>query len=145
MAGKGMQVEVDESVLQKHLVALNQAIKRNPDKFPDDSCFRLTSQERDELVTVCDRFRKLKHSSMMPRAFTEHGTLMAANVLSSPRAVEVSIFVVRAFVRMRDMAVTNVRIAREIQKLRDRIDVHDESIKTAIHFTPVTRRRNIAA
>jgi len=108
--------------------ALNQAVKRNADRFPPDFCFRLTTGERDELVTNCDRFRRLKHSSVMPQAFTEHGALMVASVLNSPRAVEVSVFVVRAFVRLREMALTHVRIARELEKLRDRVDVHDASI-----------------
>jgi hypothetical protein len=114
--------------------ALNQAVKRNADRFPPDFCFHLTAEERDELVTNCDRFQKLRHSTVMPQAFTEHGALMVASVLNSHRAVEVSVFVVRAFVRLREMALTHVRIARELEKLRDRVDVHDASINAIMQM-----------
>ena len=80
--------------------ALNQAVKRNRDRFPADFVFELTLDEKYELVTNCDRLATLKHSSSVPYAFTEHGAVMLASVLKSKRAMEVSVFVVRAFIRM---------------------------------------------
>ncbi len=76
--------------------ALNQAIKRNAERFPEDFAFRLTAEEKTELVTNCDRFARLKHSTVFPLAFTEHGAIMAASVLNSPRAIEASVYVIRA-------------------------------------------------
>lgn len=70
--------------------ALNQAVRRNRDRFPEGFVFQLTSEERDELVTNCDRFARLKHSTSMPYAFTEHGAVKLAALLKSKRAVEVS-------------------------------------------------------
>lgn len=67
--------------------ALNQAVKRNPDRFPEDFAFRLTAEEKKELVTNCDRFDRLKHSSALPLAFMEHGAIMAASVLNSSKAI----------------------------------------------------------
>lgn len=83
--------------------ALNQAIKRNQDRFPEDFAFRLRSDEKSELVTNCDRFANLKHSTVSPLAFTEHGAIGAAFVLNAPMAVRVSVQVVRAFVLLRKL------------------------------------------
>ena len=71
--------------------AFNQAVKRNEKKFPEDFRFQLNKDEKNELVTNCDRFKTLKHSSSMPYAFTEHGALMAANILNSERASAMSV------------------------------------------------------
>lgn len=79
--------------------ALNQAVKRNDRRFPTDFMFRLTKAEKDELVTYCDRFKTLRHASVLPRAFTEQGVAMLSSVLSSDRAVEVNIAIMRAFVQ----------------------------------------------
>jgi ORF6N domain len=80
---------------------MNQQVTRNRDRFPPDFMLRLHEDEKAELVTSCDRFNKLKHSTVLPHAFTEHGAIMVASMLNSPRAVEMSVFVVRAFVRSR--------------------------------------------
>ena len=81
---------------------LNQQVKRNQGRFPPDFTFQLTPRERDEVVANCDHLAKLKFSPSMPYAYTEHGALMAASVLNTPRAVEVGLYVVRAFVALRD-------------------------------------------
>ena len=72
--------------------ALNQAVKRNARRFPPDFMFRLTKKEKDELVTNCDRFQPLKHSSVSPRAFTEQGVAMLSSVLNSQRAILLGYF-----------------------------------------------------
>ena len=71
--------------------ALNQAVKRNRKRFPSNFMFPLTKEERDQLVTNCDRFRKLKHSVVLPNAFTEQGVAMLSSVLHSERAIEVNL------------------------------------------------------
>jgi len=112
--------------------ALNQAVKRNPDRFPDGFAFFLTSVEKSEVVTNCDHLGRLKFSHVVPRAFTEHGAMMAANVLNSPRAVQMSVFVVRAFIKMRRILTESVGLARKLaaleQELKGRLDVHEAAI-----------------
>ena len=77
---------------------LNQAVRRNIKRFPADFMFQLTKEEKLEVVTNCDHLQNLKYSSVNPHVFTEHGALMVASILNSVRAVEVSVFIVRAFV-----------------------------------------------
>ena len=76
--------------------------------------FQLTEEEKAEVVADCDHLARLKYSPALPAAFTEHGAIMAASVLNSARTVEMSIFVVRAFVRLRQMLVSNVALARQL-------------------------------
>ena len=88
---------------------LNQAVKRNAERFPMDFMFALTPTEKTEVITSCDHLQKLKFSKSMPFAFTEHGAIQAANVLASPRAVEMGIYVVRAFVRLKQASTLHAR------------------------------------
>jgi len=78
--------------------ALNQAVKRNRERFPADFMFQLTPEEKYKVVTNCDHLEKLRFSPVLPYAFTEYGSLMLASTLKSQRAIRMSIFVVRAFV-----------------------------------------------
>ena len=109
--------------------ALNQAVKRNARRFPPDFMFRLIKKEKDELVTNCDRFQLLKHSSVSPRAFTEQGVAMLSSVLNSERAIEVNIAIVRAFVHLRKMIVSHKELAKKLQELEHHIKNHDEEIQ----------------
>ncbi len=108
--------------------ALNQAVKRNADRFPPDFMFQLTRQEKDEVVTNCDHLRRLKYSPTLPYAFTEHGAVMLASVLNSPVAVQASIQVVRAFIRLRQILAAHKELARKLAELERRIEAHDEHI-----------------
>jgi len=80
---------------------LNEQVKRNAERFPEDFMFRLTVGEKAELVAKCDHLARLKFAKALPFTFTEHGAIMAASVLNSPKAIEVSVTVVRAFVALR--------------------------------------------
>lgn len=123
---------------------LNQAVKRNADRFPKDFAFRLTAEEMAELVTTCDRFDRLKHSTTFPLAFTEHGVIMAANVMNSPRAIEGSIQVVRVFVKMREVMGSQRELARRLNALESRHDAQFRVIFDAIRALmepPKTPRR----
>lgn len=102
--------------------ALNQAIKRNAERFPMDFMFQLTPAEKTEVVTVCDHLQKLKFSKALPYAFTEHGAIQAANVLASSRAVEMGIYVVRAFVRLKQAASSHADLARRLDELEEKTE-----------------------
>ena len=108
--------------------ALNQAVKRNRERFPAEFMFQLIRPEKDEVVTNCDHLRKLKYSSNSPFAFTEYGAVMLASVLNSPIAVQASIAVVRAFIRLREILATHKELARKLEELEKRIEGHDEEI-----------------
>lgn len=128
---RGQKVMLDADLAELYGVAtkvLNQAAKRNRDRFPDDFMFQLTAEEKDEVVTNCDHLARLKFSPVLPYAFTEHGAIMAASVLNSPRAVEVSVFVVRAFVRLRELAGANREVMAKLEQLERRVVSHDKAI-----------------
>jgi len=108
--------------------ALNQAVRRNSDRFPSDFMFMLTAEEKAELVTNCDHLKNLKFSKALPSVFTEHGAIMAASVLNSPKAVEVSVFVVRAFVKLREAIAGHKEIAAKIAEIERKLGDHDDQI-----------------
>ena len=108
--------------------ALNQAVRRNEDRFPRDFVFRLTVKERLEVVTNCDHLARLKFSRTLPMAFTEHGAIMAATVLNSPQAVAMSVFVVRAFVRLREHVVANQAILKRLAEIDRTLLQHDSAL-----------------
>jgi len=111
---------------------LNQAVKRNIERFPEDFMFQLTKEEKEEVVTICDHLKQLKYSPNLPYAFTEHGAIMAANVLNSEKAIVVSVYIVRAFVRLREMLLTHKELAHKLAELESRIDKHDKAIVALI-------------
>jgi hypothetical protein len=110
--------------------ALNQAVKRNLVRFPSDFRFQLNASEKTKVVTNCDHLAKLKFSKVLPHAFTEHGAIQAANVLASPQAIEMGIHVVRAFVRLREMATTHADLSRRVDELEHKAEAlamrHDD-------------------
>jgi hypothetical protein len=97
--------------------ALNQAVQRNIERFPSGFKFQLTEEEKDELVTNCDRFKKLKHSSSLPYAFTEQGVAMLSAVLRSNTAIKTSISIMNAFVAMRQFIQTNTALVQRMNFL----------------------------
>lgn len=122
---------------------LNEQVKRNRDRFPEDFMFKLTTDEKAEVVANCDHLRKLKFSAALPYAFTEHGAIMAANVLNSKTAVAASVQVVRAFVRLRQMLVSNAELARKLEELEVKYDTQFTEVFDAIRqlMTPPQPRR----
>ena len=132
---RGEKVIIDADLAEAYGVttkALNQAIRRNADRFPPDFMFRLTKEEKQEVVTNCDHLEKLKFSPVTPRAFTEHGAIMVASVLNSPKAVEVSVFVVRAFVKLREVIAGHKALAHKIAQLERKLGDHDEQIMVLV-------------
>ncbi|OHC71516.1 MAG: hypothetical protein A3H93_20455 [Rhodocyclales bacterium RIFCSPLOWO2_02_FULL_63_24] len=108
--------------------ALNQAVKRNADRFPGDFMFQLNADEKAEVVANCDHLAKLKFSRSLPYAFTEHGALMLGNVLKSSRAIEVSLLVVRAFVQIREMLSAHKDISAKLDQMERKLSSHDQAI-----------------
>ena len=109
---------------------LNQAIRRNPDRFPEDFVFQLTEEEKQEVVTICDHLPKLKFTPGKPHVFTEHGAIMAASVLNSARAVKVSVYVVRVFVGLRQLLLKNRSLSDQMAKLEGQVQNHDLAIRS---------------
>ena len=112
----------------------NEAVKRNKNRFPADFMFQLTAEENASLrsqFAILETGRG-RHRKYRPYAFTEHGALMAANILNSPRAVQMSIFVVRAFAKMREALLASPDLARKLaaleKKLTGRLDSHEAAI-----------------
>ncbi|MFC1628622.1 ORF6N domain-containing protein [Gemmatimonadota bacterium] len=111
---------------------LNEQVKRNKDRFPDDFMFRLSIDEKAEVVAKCDHLANLKYSPSLPYAFTEHGALMAASVLNTEQAVEVSVFVVRAFVALRRAIADHTELSQQLSKLERRLTGHDDQISEIV-------------
>jgi len=110
---------------------LNEQVRRNADRFPGDFLFRLTNQE---VASLRSHFAILKtgrgrHRKYPPLAFTEHGAVMAATILSSPRAAAMSVYIVRAFVRLRALLETNAQLARRLDALEKSVAVMDADTK----------------
>ena len=111
---------------------LNEQVKRNRDRFPQDFMFQLSAEEKTEVVAKCDHLASLKFSPTHPYAFTEHGAIMLAAVLNTSRAIEVSVFVVRAFVRLREILTTHKALAQKLAEMESRIETHDEAIQSLV-------------
>ena len=94
--------------------------------------FQLSAEEKTEVVAKCDHLASLKFSPTHPYAFTEHGAIMLAAVLNTPRAIEVSVFVVRAFVRLREILTTHKALAHKLAELESKIETHDEAIRSLV-------------
>lgn len=117
---RGVQVMVDRDLAELYGVEtkrLNEAVKRNIERFPDKFRFQLTDDEKLKLVADCDRFKLLKHSSSNPFVFTEQGIAMISAVLRSETAIEVSIRIMEAFVAMRKYLVANAQLFQRIDRL----------------------------
>ena len=128
---RGQKVLLDADLANLYAVstkALNQAVKRNLSRFPDDFMFRLTSEETKELnrSQIVTGSQKHRDPRFPPFAFTEQGVAMLSSVLRSERAVQVNIAIMRAFVRLREMIGTHADLARRLDELERRFREHDE-------------------
>ena len=133
---RGQKVMLDADLAELYGVEtkrLNEQVRRNSERFPEDFMFRLTAKEKAEVVANCDHLAKLKFSPSLPYAFTEHGTIMAASVLNSPRAIETSVHVVRAFVHMRELLSGHKELAQKLNQLERKVGAHDKAIAEIIN------------
>ena len=127
---------------------LNEQVRRNLRRFPDDFMFELAEEEKLEVVAICDHLKNIKYSRVLPHAFTEYGVIMLANVLKSERAVLVSIQVVRAFARLREMLISNKELAKKLDALEKKFDDQFKVVFSAIRqlmtpSVPLTKKRPI--
>jgi len=111
---------------------LNEQVKRNRNRFPEDFMFQLTEKEKAEVVANCDHLKMLKFSPHLPYAFTEHGAIMLATVLNSSVAVQASIQVVRAFIKLREMIATHKEFARKLDEMEKKYDAQFKIVFDAI-------------
>ena len=111
---------------------LNQAVKRNSERFPKDFMFRLNAKETESLRSQFVTLKRGEHLKYAPYAFTEQGVAMLSSVLRSPRAVKVNIAIMRAFVQLRAMLETNRELAQKFAELEDRVGKHDHEIRAII-------------
>lgn len=149
---RGEKVMIDADLAELYGVEtkrLNEQVKRNWERFPEDFMFQLTQTEKGEVVANCDHLAKLKFSKTLPYAFTEHGALMVATVLNTQRAVEISLYVVRAFVKLREMLASNKALAAKLNELEHKLESHDQAIAGLINAIrelmkpPETKKRPI--
>jgi len=120
---RGQKVMIDRDLAILYGVQtkrLNEAVKRNIKRFPDEFMFQLNDIEKNELVAICDRFKTLVHSTSNPYAFTEHGVVMLASVLNGEQAIAINVQIVRAFVKLRELAYTHKETAIQINELEKR-------------------------
>ncbi len=114
--------------------AFNQQVRRNLGRFPPDFMFQLNDEEntalRSQFVTL--KNGRGQHRKYLPLAFTEHGAIMAAAILNSPRATEVSVYVVRAFIELRNLVAGNKGLASKMKRLEHKVDSHDQAITRLI-------------
>ena len=137
---RDQKVIIDADLAQLYGVPtkrLNEQVKRNKERFPIDFMFALTKEEKTELVANCDHLGKLKFSATLPFVFTEHGAIQAANVLASQEAIEMGVYVVRAFVRLREMIVTNKELALRLDELENKSELISLKHDTFEHNTRV--------
>jgi len=133
---RGERVILDSDLARIYGVAikaLNQAVKRNAERFPEDFAFRLTQDEFSSLRSQIVTLKRGQHRKYLPRAFTEHGAIMAANVLNSKQAVKMSVFVVRAFVKLRELLTTNKELADNVRELERKVGIHG---RRSFRFSP---------
>jgi hypothetical protein len=130
---RGVKVLLDLDLAEIYGVPtkrLNEQVKRNGDRFPEDFVFQLNAKEKEEVVANCDHLVRLKFSHQLPYAFTEHGAIMAATVLNSPEAVAMSVFVVRAFMQMREQLAANAAILKRLAEIDKTLLEHNAGLRT---------------
>jgi len=110
----------------------NEQVKRNSDRFPGDFVFQLTPEEKEEVVAICDHLKKLKFSHSLPYAFTEHGVAMLSSILNSKQAILMNIFIVRAFIKMRESLDNHRELAMKIREIELR-QIQDHSMIENVH------------
>ena len=129
---RSKKVMIDKDIAELYGVStkrLNEQVKRNKKRFPEDFMFQLTRDEKEEVVAICDHLKNLKFSPNLPFVFTEHGAVMLASVLNSDRAIEVNIQIVRIFTWIREMLLTNKEILLKLEQLVRKVTGHDADIQ----------------
>jgi len=129
---RGVQVMLDSDLAELYGVStkrLKEQVKRNTERFPENFMFKLTKDEKSEVVAFCDHLNNLKYSYVLPLVFTEPGVSMLSAVLKSKKAVEISIKIITAFVEMRQFLIKNAYVFQEFQRINQKLITHDEQLE----------------
>jgi phage regulator Rha-like protein len=136
---RGQKVMLDRDLAALYGVetkALKRAVNRNCVRFPSDFMFQLTAGEYESLRRQIGTLKRGQHAKYLPYVFTEHGAIMTATILNTPRAIQMSVFVVRAFLKMRAALSDNRELARKLAaletELKERLNVHEQAIVTIL-------------
>lgn len=146
---RGHKVILDADLARFYGVStkrLNEQVKRNPDRFPEDFVFRLTREETEQVNRSQNATGSQRHRDprFPPYAFTEHGALALAGVLKSDQAARVSVFIVRAFVRLRQLLAANQELAAKLNELDTRVGKHDRVIRDLVSAIRELMRGQVA-
>ena len=128
---RGERVMLDSDLAKLYGVetrSLNQAVKRNIERFPIDFMFQLSKNELNELITNCDNLKNLKYSPAAPYAFTEHGVLMLSSVLNSKKAIQINIAIMRVFILMRKLSFSYEILDKRLSAIEKKYGRQDEKI-----------------
>ena len=134
---RDQKVMIDRDIAELYGVTtkrLNEQVKRNPSRFPSNFMFELTKEEKAQVVANCDHLEKIKFSPVLPKVFTEHGIMMVANVLSSERAIKVSIQIIEVFVKMRKALTENLNLRLEIEEIKKKLSNQSKNIELVFSY-----------
>lgn len=148
LRGKRVMLDSDLSLLYGvRTKRLNEQVRRNKKRFPEDFMFQLTPKEKEEVVAICDHLKFLKFSPHLPLAFTEQGVAMLSGVLNSDRAIKVNIQIMRAFIQLKRLLLTNVTLRRKIEEIEKKYDkqfaIVFQAIKQLLEPPPVKEKKII--
>lgn len=132
---RGQKVMLDSDLAELYGVetkALNRAVKRNIGRFPEDFMFQLTKEEYDSLRFQFGTLKRGQHPKYLPHVFTQEGVAMLSSVLSSEKAIEVNILIMRAFVKLREMIASNKDLAKRLNELEKNYDTQFKIVFDAI-------------
>ena len=134
---RDQKVMIDSDIAELYGVTtkrLNEQVKRNINRFPSNFMFELTKEEKNEVVANCDHLEKLKFSPVLPKVFTEHGIMMVANVLTSERAINVSIQIIEVFIKMREILTDNLSLKLEIEEIKKKLTNQSKNIELVFNY-----------
>ena len=137
MVLRDKKVMIDRDLAELYGVTtkrLNEQVKRNLKRFPDDFMFQLTKKEKEEIILQFEHLNSLKFSPVLPYVFTEHGAVMLASVLNSDKAIEVNIQIVRVFTRIREMLMDNTELRLAIEEIRRKTDNNTKNIELVFQY-----------
>jgi phage regulator Rha-like protein len=134
---RDQKVMIDSDIAELYGVTtkrLNEQVKRNISRFPSNFMFELTKEEKNQVVANCDHLEKLKFSPVLPKVFTEHGIMMVANVLTSERAIQVSIQIIEVFIKMREILTDNLNLKLDIEEIKKKLSSHSKNIELVFNY-----------
>lgn len=134
---RGMKVMVDTNLAELYGVTtkrMNEQVRRNISRFPDDFMFLLTEDEKQDVIKRYPHLDRLKFSPFLPNVFTEHGAVMLASVLNSEQAIVANVQIVRVFVRMREMFLTHRDLLAQLEEVRKSVTDHDGQLNLTFEY-----------